>query len=192
MPLHFLNDPHHERYQESYFEHYPHVWRHGDFIKINARGGVYIYGRSDATLNRQGVRIGTAEVYAALEAIPEVQDSLVVCIELPDGQFYMPLFVVVAQGQQFNVALQQKMTATLRDQCSPRHVPDRYYQIDAVPYTLTGKKMEIPIRRLLLGWSLANSASLDTAKNPEAFDYFVTFVNTTTDYVIPKVATNCE
>ena len=185
MPLHFLNDANHERYRDAYFDYFPDVWRHGDFIKINARGGVYIYGRSDATLNRFGVRIGTAEVYSVIEALPEVRDSLILCIELPDGQFYMPLFVVLMPGETLSPNLTQKITSHLREQCSPRHVPDTLYAIDAVPYTLTGKKLEIPVRRLLMGWPMDRAASLDTIKNPEALDYFVTFAATTTDYRVP-------
>lgn len=177
MPIHFLNDPENSRYQEAYFNHFPGVWRHGDFIKINARGGVYIYGRSDATLNRFGVRIGTAEIYGALEALPEVQDCMVVCIEGPSGDFFMPLFVQVAQGSVLNDALKQRLSSVLREQCSPRHVPDAYFNIDEVPYTLTGKKLEIPVRKILIGQPLETAVSLDTTKNPEALGYFVDFAS---------------
>ena len=182
MPIRFWNDPAGERYRQAYFDVFPGAWRHGDFIRINARGGCYIYGRSDSTLNRFGVRIGTAEIYQIVEKIPEVADSLVVCLELPDGAFFMPLFVVPKAGAVFDQALQQRIAARLREDASPRHVPDRIYAIDAVPYTLTGKKMEVPVRRLLAGWPLAKAASRDAMSNPSAIDHFVRFARECTDY----------
>ncbi len=182
MPIRFWNDPDGARYRQAYFEVFPGVWRHGDFIRINARGGCYIYGRSDSTLNRFGVRIGTAEIYQVVEKIAEVADSLVVCLELPDGAFFMPLFVVPKAGAVLDDALKERIAARLREDASPRHVPDRVYAIDAVPYTLTGKKMEVPVRRLLLGWPLAKAASRDAMSNPSAIDYFVRFARECTDY----------
>lgn len=182
MPIYFWNDPEGRRYRESYFEVFPGVWRHGDFVKINRRGGCYIYGRSDSTLNRFGVRIGTAEVYQTVEKVPEVADSLVVCCELPGGQFFMPLFVVLRPGATLDDALRQRINARLREDASPRHVPDRIYAIDAVPYTLTGKKMEVPVRKLLTGWPLEKAASRDAMANPAAIDYFVRFAQQSTDY----------
>src|SRR5665213_3315951 len=175
MPLRFMNDPGDARYRETYFEHFPGVWRHGDFIKINARGGCYIYGRSDSTLNRFGVRIGSAEIYRAVEQLDEVADSLIVCLELPDGGFYMPLFVRVADGVAFDDALRERIVAKLRADCSPRHVPDEIHQVDAVPYTLTGKKMEIPVRRILAGTVPEKAASREAMMNPAALDWFVAF-----------------
>jgi acetoacetyl-CoA synthetase len=182
MPIYFWNDPGGRRYRESYFEVFPGVWRHGDFIKINQRGGCYIYGRSDSTLNRFGVRIGTAEVYQALERVPELADSLVVCCELPGGAFFMPLFVVPKAGITLDEALRDRINARLREEASPRHVPDRIYAIEAVPYTLTGKKMEVPVRKLLMGWSLERAASRDAMVNPSAIDYFVRFAKESKDY----------
>jgi len=175
MPVYFWNDPERRRYREAYFDVFPGVWRHGDFIKINARGGCYIYGRSDSTLKRHGVRIGTAEVYQALEKVPEVVDSLIVCCELPGGEFHMPLFVVLKSGVALDAVLRSRISAHLRDDASPRHVPDAIHQIDAVPYTLTGKKMEVPVRKLLAGQSLDKVASRDAMSNPTAIDYFVQF-----------------
>jgi acetoacetyl-CoA synthetase len=188
MPIHFLNDKNNERYNASYFEDYPGVWRHGDFLKINQRGGCYIYGRSDSTLNRYGIRIGTAEVYRAVEALPEIADSLVVCIELPGGKFFMPLFVQLTGGTVLTEDLQQKICSQLRQVGSPRHVPDIIYQVEQVPYTLTGKKMEVPIRKLLLGWPLEKAGSRDIMKNPESLDYFLNYVATTEDYDVPELA----
>jgi len=187
MPLYFLNDAGNQRYQEAYFNDFPGVWRHGDFIKINQRGGAYIYGRSDATLNRYGVRIGTSELYRTVENLPEVVDSLVVCIELPDGKFFMPMFLQLAQGIELNEDLQKKIISELRSNCSPRHVPDKFYVIDEVPYTLTGKKLEVPVRKLLLNWPLDKAASRDSMKNPEAIDFFLNYVATTEDYPVPNL-----
>ncbi|MFA5938861.1 MAG: acetoacetate--CoA ligase [Sinimarinibacterium sp.] len=186
MPIKFWNDAGDKRYRESYFEAMEHIrpgtWRHGDFIKINARGGCYIYGRSDSTLNRYGVRIGTAEIYRAVEQVPEVADSLIVCCELPGGNFFMPLFVRLKPGVALDEGLRRRINAKLRDDCSPRHVPDRIYDVAAVPYTLTGKKMEVPVRKLLMGWPLEKAASRDAMMNPEAIDWFVRFAQESQDY----------
>jgi acetoacetyl-CoA synthetase len=175
MPLRFMHDPDGARYRETYFEHFPGVWRHGDFIKINERGGCYIYGRSDSTLNRYGVRIGSAEIYRAVEQLEEVADSLVVCLELPGGEFYMPLFVRPADGAAFDDALRERIVAKLRADCSPRHVPDEIHAVDAIPYTLTGKKMEIPVRRILAGTPPERAASRDAMMQPAALDWYVAF-----------------
>jgi acetoacetyl-CoA synthetase len=177
MPLRFMNDPGDARYRETYFEHFPGVWRHGDFIKINPRGGCYIYGRSDSTLNRYGVRIGSAEIYRAVEQLDEIADSLVVCLELPGGAFYMPLFVRLADGAVFDAALRTRIEAKLRSDCSPRHVPDEIHAVGAIPYTLTGKKMEIPVRRILAGTPPEQAASREAMMQPEALDWYVTFAS---------------
>jgi acetoacetyl-CoA synthetase len=175
MPLYFWNDPGNARYLESYFSVYPGVWRHGDFIKINARGGCYVYGRSDSTLNRFGVRIGTAEIYRCLERLPEVADSLIVCLETAGGGFYMPLFVKPAAGVELDAALRHKLVERLRLECSPRHVPDEIHQVPDVPYTLSAKKMEVPVRRILGGAAPERVAMRDAMRNPEAIDWFVEF-----------------
>jgi len=186
MPIYFLNDENDKRYNESYFEEFPAVWRHGDFIKLNERGGAYIYGRSDSTLNRFGVRIGTAELYRTLEKLPEVNDSLVVCIELPGGEFFMPMFLQLADGVELTDALQKKLTSELREHCSPRHVPDKYYVVNEIPYTLTGKKLEVPVRKLLLGWPLEKAASRDSMKNPDSIEFFLDYVANTEDFKVPS------
>ncbi len=182
MPIYFWNDAEGKRYHESYFDTYPGVWRHGDFIKIKSRGGCYIYGRSDSTLNRHGVRIGTAEIYRAVEQLPEIADSLIVCCELPGGQFFMPLFVQFKPGHALDQAFLGRLHAKLREDCSPRHVPDRTYAVAAIPYTLTGKKMEVPVRKILMGWPLDKAASRDAMMNPEAIDWFARFAQESIDY----------
>jgi len=169
MPLYFWKDEGDNRYRESYFEKYPGRWYHGDWIKITENEGVIIYGRSDATLNRGGVRIGTAEIYNAIEEM--VQDSLVVCLDHPDGSSEMYLYV------QLEVPLSPKITKSitekLRSRCSPRHVPDKILQVPEIPYTLSGKKLELPVKRLLMGYSRDKAVSMDAVKNPAALDYWL-------------------
>jgi acetoacetyl-CoA synthetase len=177
MPLFFWNDPGNARYLESYFSVYPGVWRHGDFIKINARGGAYVYGRSDSTLNRFGVRIGSAEIYRCLERLPEVADSLIVCLETPGGGFYMPLFVKTAPQVELDETLRARLIERLRTDCSPRHVPDEIHAVPDVPYTLTAKKMEVPVRRILGGAAPHRVAMRDAMRNPESLDWFVAFAH---------------
>ncbi|MCP1384513.1 acetoacetate--CoA ligase [Runella salmonicolor] len=175
MPIYFWNDKDNQRYRASYFENYPNIWRHGDWIKINDRGGIIIYGRSDATLNRDGVRIGTGEIYSAVESVPEVTDSLVVCLEQTGGKYFMPLFVVLAKGQELTDDLKKKINLQLRSQFSPRHVPDAIYELSEVPYTISGKKMEAPVKKILMGTDPAKAASRDTMRNPQALDFFAQF-----------------
>ncbi len=175
MPLFMWGDDDFSLYHDAYFDTFPGIWRHGDFIKINDRGGCYIYGRSDSTLNRFGVRIGSSEIYRTMEGIEEVLDSLVICVETPDGGYYMPLFVTVRQGYALDDALIGKITSRLRRERSPRHVPDEIRAVPDIPYTLSGKKMEIPVRKLLMGWSPEKCFSRDAMKNPEAIDWYVDF-----------------
>ncbi|MGB6882914.1 MAG: acetoacetate--CoA ligase, partial [Candidatus Acidiferrum sp.] len=159
MPIYFWNDADGSRYRESYFDVYPGVWRHGDFFRVNRRGGCFVLGRSDATLNRQGVRIGTAEIYRALAQIEEVEDSLVVNLDLPDGKFFMPLFVTLAGGRRLDAELERKIRERLRREYTPRHVPDRVIQAPGIPMTLTRKKMEVPVRKILMGVPIAQAAN---------------------------------
>ncbi len=175
MPIYFWGDEGGRRYHESYFEDFPGVWKHGDFIKINHRGGCYIYGRSDSTLNRHGVRIGTAEIYRSVEKLPEIADSLVVCCDLPGGRHYMPMFVTLIDGVALDDELRHRIAQQLRAECSPRHVPDEIHHVPAVPYTLTGKKMEVPVRKILVGTPLEKAASRDAMMNPPAIDWYVSF-----------------
>ncbi len=173
MPLYFCNDPGGARYRKSYFQHFPGIWRHGDFIRINARGGCFIQGRSDATLNRFGVRIGTAEIYRAVEGLDGIADSLVVCCEWPDGSFFMPLFVRLSACAPLDDHARRDIVQRLREDCSPRHVPDAIFAVPAIPYTLTGKKMELPVRRLLMGEPEHKAVSRGAMANPEALDWFL-------------------
>ncbi|MEQ8663644.1 MAG: acetoacetate--CoA ligase [Gammaproteobacteria bacterium] len=182
MPLYFWNDEGGRRYHESYFDTFPGVWRHGDFFELNARGGCFIRGRSDSTLNRYGVRIGTAEIYRCVEALPEIDDALVVNLDLPGGNFFMPMFVRLAAGCTLDDALRKTMAQALRTQCSPRHVPDQVYAVDAIPYTLTGKKLEVPVRKILMGFDIDKSVSRDAMQNPAALDFFIDYARTQTDY----------
>lgn len=175
MPLYFWNDPENQRYLDAYFRTFEGVWRHGDFVKINGRGGCFVYGRSDSTLNRHGVRIGTAEIYRAMEKVQRVTDSLVVCCELDDGSFFMPLFVQLPPGAQLDDDLRDTIRQQLRRDGSPRHVPDRIEQVESIPYTLTRKKMEIPVRRILMGVPPERAASRDAMANPMALDPFEAF-----------------
>jgi acetoacetyl-CoA synthetase len=175
MPLYFWNDADGRRYHESYFDVFPGVWRHGDFIKITNSGSSYIYGRSDATLNRYGVRIGSAEIYRCLDLAPKVADSLIVCVELDGGAFYMPLFVRLKEGAVLDDSLRKEINESLRNECSPRHVPDEIIAVPAIPYTLTGKKMEVPVRKLLLGQPAEKVAARDAMMDPDALDWFAAF-----------------
>lgn len=174
-PLTFWGEDGSARYHESYYGVFPGVWRHGDLAKINSRGGVYIYGRSDSTLNRHGVRIGTAEIYKIVEQIPEVADALVVCCETPSGGFYMPMFVTPRDGSEINEVAKASIERLLRNDASPRHVPDEIVEAPAIPYTLTGKKMEVPIRKLLMGVAPEKAASRDAMVNPALLEWYVEF-----------------
>ncbi|MCA9974036.1 MAG: acetoacetate--CoA ligase [Anaerolineales bacterium] len=173
MPLYFWDDPGHARYQDSYFAMYPGVWRHGDWIKFNARGGCVIYGRSDSTINRQGIRMGTSEIYQAVESLDEVLDSLVIDLELLGRESFMPLFVVLREGAVLDDDLRQRIRQKIRADISPRHVPDAIYAIEQIPYTLSGKKMEVPVRRILLGQPVQKVANPGAMRNPGAIGYFV-------------------
>ena len=151
MPIRFWNDPDGSRYRESYFEMFPGVWRHGDWITLTSRGTVVIHGRSDSTLNRQGVRMGSSDIYEVVERLPEIRESLVIGIEQPDGGYWMPLFVQLADGAVLDDALRDRIRAAIRAQLSPRHVPDEVIAVPGVPHTLTGKRIEVPVKRLLQG-----------------------------------------
>jgi acetoacetyl-CoA synthetase len=173
MPLFFWNDPGMVRYRESYFEHYPGIWRHGDWLKLNERHGGIIYGRSDSTINRQGIRMGTSEIYQALHSLPEIADSLVVDLELLGRASYMPLFVVLQPGAALDDELRQRIRRLLREQVSPRHAPDEIFVVDEIPYTLSGKKMEVPVRKILLGQPPEKAANQGAMRNPGALAYFI-------------------
>jgi acetoacetyl-CoA synthetase len=173
MPVGFWNDPDGRKYHAAYFETYPGVWRHGDWIKFNERGGCVIYGRSDSTINRQGIRMGTSEIYQAVESLPEILDSLIVDLELLGRESYMPLFLVLREGVDLDDDLTARLKKTIRRDISPRHVPDEIFVLDEIPYTLSGKKMEVPIRRILLGQPVEKAANPGAMRNPGSLKFFV-------------------
>lgn len=178
MPLYFWNDKNYERYLDSYFDTYPGIWKHGDWIKIDEEGGCVIYGRSDSTINRAGVRMGTSEIYRAVEAIDEVLDSLVIDLEMMGRKSFMPLFVVLQPEVALNEELKEKIKNAIRQKVSPRFVPDEIYQVEQIPKTLNGKKIEIPIRKLLLGFPLEKAVNPGSMANPEALDFFIELAKT--------------
>ena len=173
MPLYLWNDPDGERYRRSYFEMFPGTWRHGDWIEITSRGTAIIYGRSDSTINRSGIRMGTSEIYRAVASLPEITDALVVDIPKPGTEGWMPLFVVLAEGAELDQELTAEIARRIRERCSPRHVPDRVYAVAEVPRTLSGKVLEVPVKRILMGTPPEQAASRDSLANPEALDFFV-------------------
>jgi acetoacetyl-CoA synthetase len=173
MPLFLWGDDDGSRYRASYFEQYPGVWRHGDWIEITSRGTAVIYGRSDSTINRQGVRMGTSEIYRAVQAVPEVLDSLVVDVPRPGTEGWMPLFVVLREDTDLSDELKDEIKRRIREQCSPRHVPNEIFRIGEVPRTLSGKVLEVPVKRILGGTPPDEAASRDSLANPDALDYFV-------------------
>ena len=182
MPLYFWNDKDDVRYKKTYFDMYPGVWRQGDFFMVNDRGGCFVLGRSDSTLNRFGIRIGTAEIYRGVDSVDEVDDALIVNLDLPGGKFFMPMFVKLTDGVELDYAIDQKIRSTLREMYTPRHVPEKIYQVDEIPYTITGKKMEVPVRRILMGTPLEKAANPNVMSNPASLDYFVKFAEEQADY----------
>jgi acetoacetyl-CoA synthetase len=182
MPVRLWNDEDGELYRQTYFADFPGVWRQGDFFKVNERGGCFVLGRSDATLNRYGIRIGTAEIYAALESVPEVADALIVNLDLPGGGFFMPLFVTLAERAVLDDALRGKIAGRLRSEYTARHVPDKIIAVPAIPATLTGKKMEVPVRKILLGVSPDVAANRNAMANPQALDAFAEYASSQQDY----------
>jgi acetoacetyl-CoA synthetase len=172
MPLYFWGDADGKRYRDSYFDVYPGIWRHGDWLRITPSGSAIVYGRSDATLNRHGHRLGTSELYRVVEAVPEVLDSLVVDIEYLGRPSFMPLFVALREGHSLDETLIATLRLRIREQLSPRFVPDEIVQVAEVPRTLTGKKQELPVKKLLLGRALAEVVNKDACANPLAFDWY--------------------
>ncbi len=175
MPLFFWNDPDGQKYYHSYFDVYPGIWRHGDWIKLTPAGSALIYGRSDATINRKGIRMGSSEIYRVIEELPEVLDSLVIGLERDGGSYYMPLFVVLKAGIQLDEELKQRIRVHLRTHLTPHHVPDEIFAIAEVPRTLSGKKLEVPIKKIFLGTPVAKAISAGALANPQAVQFFVEF-----------------
>jgi acetoacetyl-CoA synthetase len=173
MPVRFWGDPDGSRYRASYFEQYPGVWRHGDWIEITSRGTAVIYGRSDSTINRSGIRMGTSEIYRAVLSLDDVLDALVVDLPRPGTDGWMPLFVVLREGAELDDELRREIARRVRERCSPRHVPDEVFPIAEVPRTLSGKVLEVPVKRILMGTPPEKAASRDSLANPAALDWFV-------------------
>lgn len=172
MPLFFWNDHNNKRYLESYFDTYPGIWRHGDWIKIDEKGSSIIYGRSDSTINRQGVRLGTSEIYRVVEGVEEVIESLVIDLELLGRTSFMPLFIVLQQGTVLDESLQTKIKNEIRTKISPRFVPDKIYEVEEIPKTISGKKLEVPIRKILLGFEPEKVANPDSLANPNSLVFY--------------------
>jgi acetoacetyl-CoA synthetase len=173
MPIRFWGDEDGSRYRESYFEMFPGVWRHGDWLELTVRGTAIIYGRSDSTINRGGIRMGTSEIYRAVLSLDEIADALVVDVPRPGTDGWMPLFVVMREGAEPDDELRREIARRVRERCSPRHVPDEVFPIEEVPRTLSGKVLEVPVKRILMGTPPEKAASRDSLANPAALDYFV-------------------
>jgi acetoacetyl-CoA synthetase len=172
MPVRFWDDPGGERYRASYFEDFPGAWRHGDWASLSEDGAIVILGRSDSTLNRHGVRLGTAEIYAAVERLPQIADSLVIGVEQDGGGYWMPLFVALAEDVELTDELRTTIVEAIRSATSPRHVPDEIVEVAAIPRTLTGKKLEVPVKRILMGADPATALRRSSVADPSALDHF--------------------
>lgn len=173
MPIYFWNDPDFKRYLESYFEMYPNVWRHGDWIEITHHQGIVIYGRSDATLNRGGIRIGTSEIYSAADKVTEIKDSLIICIEKQGGEFWMPLFVTLKDSYTLTDDLKKKINDTIRSNYTPRHVPDEIIVVPDIPYTISGKKTETPVKKIMMGKDPSSILNTGALRNPTSLNFFI-------------------
>ncbi|MDQ2621933.1 MAG: acetoacetate--CoA ligase [Actinomycetota bacterium] len=178
MPLYLWGDEDGSRYHDSYFDTYPGIWRHGDWIEITERGTAIIYGRSDSTINRGGIRMGTSEIYRAVLANDDIADALVVDIPKEGTEGWMPLFVVLAEGAELTDDLKKRVATEVRTRCSPRHVPNEMIVIPEVPRTLSGKVLEVPVKRILTGTPVDKAASRDSMKNPDSLDFFVEYART--------------
>ncbi|MFF7470218.1 acetoacetate--CoA ligase [Streptomyces sp. NPDC008092] len=172
MPLYFWNDPDGTRYRDAYFSAYEGVWRHGDWITVTGHGSVIVHGRSDSTLNRNGVRLGSADIHDVVERLPEIAEALVIGVEEPDGGYWMPLFVVLAPGAVLDDTLRDRIREAVRTGASPRHVPDEILEVPGVPHTRTGKKLEVPVKRLLQGAPVAEAADPSAVDAPDLLDHY--------------------
>ncbi|HEY4600893.1 MAG TPA: acetoacetate--CoA ligase [Cerasibacillus sp.] len=175
MPIFFWNDIDGSKLHDSYFDMFPGIWRHGDYIKITEHGSCIIYGRSDATINRGGIRIGTSEIYRAVDLVKEVEDSLIVDIPLNSGDSFVPLFVIMKEGYELTEDIKNKINHQIRTQCSPRHVPTGIFQAPDIPRTLNGKKLEIPVKRILMGHDIHKVVNKGSLSNPDMLEYFLQF-----------------
>jgi acetoacetyl-CoA synthetase len=175
MPVAFWNDPDGSRYHDAYFDTFPGVWRHGDWMTVTEYGTYIVHGRSDSTINRGGVRMGSADIYAAVDALPEIAASFVVGAELADGDYYMPLFVVLSPGAQLSDDLRTRIRRAIRELVSPRHVPDDIVAAPGVPMTITGKKLEVPVKRMLQGVPEEKAINRATVANPDVLAWYLSF-----------------
>jgi acetoacetyl-CoA synthetase len=175
MPLFFWNDPDGARYREAYFSAFPGVWRHGDWMEVTERGSVIVSGRSDSTLNRNGVRLGSADIYAVVDRLPQLSESLVIGAELGDGGYWLALFVVLAPGAALDQELRQAITSAIAAHASPRHVPDDIIAVAAIPHTRTGKKLEVPVKRIIQGHSLERVVARDAVDDYDALAHFASY-----------------
>lgn len=175
MPIYFWNDHDGSRLYESYFDVYPGIWRHGDYLKVTNRHTCIIYGRSDATINRGGVRIGTSEIYRAVDHLTQIADSLIVDIPDNKGDSFVPLFVMMKDGYKLTDEIKQAIKRKIREQCSPRHVPTGIYEVSDIPKTLNGKKLEIPVKKILMGKAVENVVNKGSLSNPDSLAFFVRF-----------------
>jgi len=175
MPLYFWGDQKKRRYKESYFDFYPGIWRHGDWIKIYPDGSSVIFGRSDATINRKGLRIGSAEIYQAVESLDEVKDSLIVDLEYLEKESFMPLFIVKMPNVEFNEELKNKINEKIKTNVSPRFLPDTIIEVMDIPKTLSGKKLEVPVKNLMLGCKSSQVINKDAMVNPSSIDFYIDF-----------------
>ncbi len=173
MPRYFWNDPEYDRYEESYFRTYPGIWRHGDWAKVTPRGSCVILGRSDSTLNRGGVRMGTGEVYSVVEEMSEIEDSLIIDTGDLEEESAVLLFLVLANGVNLDETLRAKIVSVVRTHLSPRHVPDEILAVPEIPRTPNGKKLEIPVRRILKGVPTDKAVDVGAMANPSSVDAFV-------------------
>jgi len=172
MPVYFWNDPDGSRYRDAYFTTFPGVWRHGDWVTLTSRGTAIVHGRSDSTINRHGVRLGSADIHVVVERFDEIRESLVIGAELPGGGYYMPLFVVLAQGVTLDEALERRLVEAIRIELSPRHVPDEILVAPGIPHTLTGKRLEVPVKRLIQGLPLEAAVNPGVVDRPDLLDYY--------------------
>ena len=175
MPLYFWNDPDGARYHDAYFDTFPGVWRHGDWMEVTERGSVIVSGRSDSTLNRNGVRLGSADIYAVVDKLPQLTESLVIGAELGDGGYWLALFVVLAPGATLDDELRQAIKTAIAAHASPRHVPDDIIAVTAIPHTRTGKKLEIPVKRIIQGHPLERVVARDAVDDYDALTQFTAY-----------------
>ncbi|MFC0301984.1 acetoacetate--CoA ligase [Virgibacillus soli] len=175
MPIYFWNDQDGSRYRDSYFDMFPGIWRHGDYVKLTERGTCIIYGRSDATINRGGIRIGTSEIYRAIDQIDGIKDSLIVDIPLNNGDSFVPLFIILNKDIVLTDTMKKEINNQIRIHCSPRHVPNAIYAVPDIPRTLNGKKLEVPVKKILMGQPLENVVNQGSLRNPETLSYFINF-----------------